>query len=292
MNPEQPTLSQSPSFWLLLRWEFVKLLRRRRTYLGFLGFLVIEILLIALLQREDVAIVLKNQMLAAGFTFDANFSGPTVAHFLLGYTISTLGALYMALVAGDLVAREVEDGTMRMLLCQPVSRNRILGVKLLTALAYSSALTIFIATSSLAIGIAWIGPGRLFVHNPLERVIVSHPFSQGVSIYLFEALPLLTLAMWTVAVLAFSLSCLKIKPVVATVAALSIVFIDNLLRGIPFFENIRHFFLTNYMASWIRVYLEHPPTTTILLNYAFLLLLNAGLVAAAFWIFNRRDLKP
>ena len=36
-----------------------------------------------------------------------------------------LGGLFLALVSGDVVSKEVEDGTMRMMLCLPASRWRI-----------------------------------------------------------------------------------------------------------------------------------------------------------------------
>jgi ABC-2 type transport system permease protein len=279
--------------WLnQLWWELAKLLRRRRTYLGFAAFLVFEIALLVLLQREDVVSVLRRQVLKAGYTFQENFSGPTVAHFILGYTISVIGSLYVALVCGDVVAKEVEDGTMRMLLCQPVSRRRILGVKLAVCLVYATALTVFIAVSALLLGLAAVGRGQLFVFNMKENIVESHAFAEGLRIYLFEAMPLLAVSMWTVAVLAFALSCLRIKPVAATVGALSVIFIDEMLRGISFFENVRHFFLTNRMASWVRVYRQPMRWGQVCEDYALLLALDVIVIVIGFWVFSRRDLKP
>ena len=48
---------------------------------------------------------------------------------MLRTTVLLIGTLFVALVAGDIVAKEVEDGTLRVLPCQPISRLRVLTVK-------------------------------------------------------------------------------------------------------------------------------------------------------------------
>ncbi len=60
-----------------------------------------------------------------GFGFEQYFSGLTLGLHDAVWTALLLGGLFLALVAGDVVSKEVEEGTMRMMLCRPVSRWRI-----------------------------------------------------------------------------------------------------------------------------------------------------------------------
>ncbi len=71
-----------------------------------------------------------------------------------------LEALFLALVAGDVVSKEVEDGTLRMMLCRPISRTRILTVKVIVSLLYTIVLTFFVGLTALAVGIDEQRPGR------------------------------------------------------------------------------------------------------------------------------------
>src|SRR5436309_3424680 len=89
-----------------------------------------------------------------GFIFEQYFSGLTLALFILMTTTFLLGGLYLALVSGDVVSKEVEEGTLRMMLCRPISRARIIALKYLACVIYTFALFTFIALSALAAGFA------------------------------------------------------------------------------------------------------------------------------------------
>src|SRR5215218_266157 len=109
-------------FYLQLRGELVKLFARKRTYIGFGAYIVLEIIILALFQIPKVRRTFPGRAIAQlGGAFDEYFSGQTLALIMLLATF-TLTMLYLALVGGDVVAKEVEEGTMRMALCRPVSR--------------------------------------------------------------------------------------------------------------------------------------------------------------------------
>lgn len=274
------------------RWELFKLFSRQRTYLGFAGFLAFEILLVILMQRDDVRELIRRNIVKAGYTFDANFTGPTVAQFILGSTLTVLGALYLALVAGDIVSKEIEDGTMRMVLSHSVTRWRVLLVKILTCAVYTVVLTVFIAITSLAIGLAFEGPGNLFIFNAEESVAVSYAFQDGMMVYFFGALPLLIVSNLTVSAIAFMLSCLDIKPAAATIATLAFFLSDHILRSIPFLASIRHWFLTTRVASWVHIYDERVPWSQLAENYTTLAIVDLLAIGIGWWFFRRRNVKP
>ena len=137
-----------------LGFELLKLFARKRTYFGFVAFLGIEVLILLLLQLPRARQMLTRSMVQHGLDFSHYFSGLTLAYVMITNTIFVLGSLYVALVCGDIVSKEVEDGTMRMVLSRPVSRVRILLLKYAACVIYTWSLTLFIVVSSLLLGIA------------------------------------------------------------------------------------------------------------------------------------------
>src|SRR5579862_1852177 len=101
-------------FFLQLRGELWKLFARKRTYLGFGVFFGLEIIILLLFQLPKVQRSWRQLLENAGYGFEQYFSGITLAFQIVLGTTTLLGGLYLALVAGDIVAKEVEDGTLRM----------------------------------------------------------------------------------------------------------------------------------------------------------------------------------
>lgn len=273
-----------------LRGELRKLFARKRTYIGFGAFLAVEILVLVLFQLPKVQRAYRVMIERAGYGFEEYFSGLTLAFIILASTIGLLGPLYLALVAGDVVSKEVEEGTMRMMLCRPVSRLRLLGVKYLACVIYTFALLFFIGLTALAVGVARQGYGGMFVFAPLEGVFALYEKEPGLVRYL-ASLPLLALSLLAVTSLGFALSCFNMKPAAATITTLSYVMVDFIFKGIPYFESLKPWFLTTHMATWTNVFRPHIPWPQIVEDYAYLLAVNLTLAVIAVVNFHRRDFK-
>lgn len=277
-------------FLLQLSGELRKLFARKRTYIGFAAFFCMELLVLGLLQLPRVQGAFRRVIEGSGYGFEEYFSGLTLAFQILSYTIFFLGALYLSLVAGDVVSKEVEDGTMRMILCRPVSRVRLLLVKYLACVIYTFALIAFIAITALVAGLLRQGIGGFFVFAPLEKLFALYSFGPGLVRYLC-AIPLLSLSLLSVTSLAFLLSCCNMKPAAATIVTLSIFFVDMIFRAIPWFESIRHWFVTAHMSTWLNVFQPNLPVLQMVQDYAYLLALDATFVIAGLAIFHGRDFK-
>ncbi len=146
----------------LTQWraEMWKLFARKRTYLGFGAFVVLELLIYSFLNRDSGQNWLRNMIQRGGETFEHYFSGLTLGYMVLRLAVFLLGGIYITLVAGDVVAKESEDGNLRLILARPVSRLRLLTVKFLSCLVYTVALIQFIAWTALLLGILLRGWGR------------------------------------------------------------------------------------------------------------------------------------
>lgn len=270
--------------------ELLKLFARKRTYIGFGAFLGVELLMLFLLNLERVRRGIARVIEEAGYPAEAYLSGLTLAFLVLLSSVFLLGSLYLALVAGDVVGKEVEDGTLRMMLCRPVSRSRILVLKLGAVLVYSLALTWFVASTALVVGLLHSGAGGLFVFVPMEKVFALYDFGPGLARYTL-GVALLSVSLLTIPAIGFFLSCLDMKPAAATIGTLSFLFMDSILRNIPFFESLKPWFVTAHMAAWVHVFEFRVPWERMAEDYAWLLALNATLVVLAHAVFQQRDFK-
>jgi ABC-2 type transport system permease protein len=270
--------------------ELLKLFARKRTYLGFAAFLAVETLILLLLQLPKSQRMFTRSMVQHGLDFSHYFSGLTLAYVMMTNTVFVLGSLYLALVCGDIVSKEVEDGTMRMMLSRPISRIRVLLLKYLTCVVYTWILTVFIVASSLTLGIIDRGMGGLIIIAPWEHLFAFYESGPGLERFAL-ATGLLCFMMLTLSNLGFMFSCFNMKPASATVLTLSLFLFDTIVRNVPYFENIQTYFLTHHMAMWTQAF---QPTISWGKLFHSLLYLGAFdlvflLIGGAY--FCRRDFK-
>lgn len=271
--------------------ELHKLFARKRTYIGFGAFLLLQAAILALLQHPRAKAELRGVLERQGVAFDEYYQGLTMAVAIIVFTFTLLGALYVALVAGDIVAKEVEDGTMRMMLARPSSRLRLLMVKAAAVAIYTVLLVWFLAGSALVI--AWLYRGRLgglVIFIPEEDIFSVFAQGEGLMRYA-RAVAFLSFSTLSIAAMAFMFSCFNMKPAAATILTLSVFFIDFVLRTLPYFMSIRHYFLTYHFGMWVRTFAvpepwPHITESVIVLTVAIGTFLTIGITR-----FCTRDLK-
>lgn len=277
-------------FGLQFRNELLKLFARKRTYIGFGVFLLTEILLLLLASLPVVQRSMVRTIERSGYIPDEFLSGPTLALQVVVWSIFLLGSLYLAMVSGDLVAKESEDGTLRMTLCRPVSRLRVLTLKALAGAVYTLTLVAFVTLGALAVGVLHSGTGNLFVFIPTEGLVSFFDSDTGMRRY-FLAIPFLALSLMTISAIGFFFSCMNIKPAAATVLTLSVFLVDMILKNVPYFEDIQQWFITSRMNAWSRVFEYTPPWEMMTVDYLWLIAVNSSLFIAGWAIFERRDFK-
>lgn len=268
----------------------MKLFARKRTYIGFAAFLLLEAVILFMLNRPHPREQFRRLIEQNGYAFEQYFSGLTLGLQMLMWTTFLIGALYLALVSGDVMSKEVEEGTLRMMLCRPVSRARIVALKYISCVIYTFALIAFIGISAMAAGVLYQGLGGLFVFAPFEKIFALHEMRPGLERYSM-ALPLLALSLTTVSSLGFMLSCFNMKPAAATIVTLSLIFLDSIFRNIPYFESYQPYFLTTHMAGWQQAFVATVPWWRLVEDYAYLFALDATFVAIALVAFQQRDFK-
>jgi ABC-2 type transport system permease protein len=271
--------------------ELLKLFARKRTYIGFGAFILLEIALLITFRLRGGERWFEKLISGQGRAFEHYYSALTLALIVLGFSVLILGALYIALVSGDIVAKENEDGHYRLLLARPVARLRLLFLKYLTCLCYTVVLIQFIAWSAFLLGMTVRGwGGGFFAWVPEAGIMTFYEWVPGLKRFALGAL-FLSFSMTTVASVAFFLSCLPIKPAAATIGALSYVLIDMILRNMELMESYKHLLLTAHMANWARILADPIPWAVILRSYTVLAAVSLSLFIVGAALFESRDLK-
>lgn len=282
--------------FLRITWsELYRMVARKRTWIGFVAFIVLDILLVFLLNLPKAQKWFGRSMEKSGVLFENYFSGLTVGFVILLGVGFLLCTTYLALVSGDVVAKESEDGNLRLLLARPVSRFQFLLSKFVAVQIYTVVLLLFFGltcyiTASIVRG--WTGGFFIFLRTPPHPVAIfeAYEFKEGIWRY-FGGVLALGLAFTTVSSIGFMLSCFRIKPAAATIICISIVVADSVLRLLPFLEDYRHWFLSYNIERWLYVMKRPIPWSELINNYAFLFGMSAVFFIVGWINFERRDLK-
>ncbi|MEM9790332.1 MAG: ABC transporter permease subunit [Planctomycetota bacterium] len=275
----------------LFAHEMRKLVARKRSWIGFAAFFALQIAILALLQlpkpKREIGRLLEQNALG----FEDHYMGMTLAIVIIAFTFTLLGALYVALVGGDIVAKEVEEGTMRMILSRPIRRIELLGVKFAAVCVYTFALVVFLGVVALLFASAYRGGlGKLFIFLPDEGLFASYDTWEGLWRYA-RSMVCLAYGTLTVAAVAFMFSCFPMKPVSATVLTLSLFVADVILRNLPYFRSIQEWFISHHIGFWVRTYHEYPPWHEIAVSIGVIAAVSATAFAIGTAVFCTRDLK-
>ncbi|MBB6428536.1 ABC transporter permease subunit [Algisphaera agarilytica] len=271
--------------------ELFKLFARKRTYIGFGAFVVLQVMILALLQHPRAKASIAELLEQNGLGFDDHYMGLTLAIVVIAFSFTFLGGLYVALIAGDIVAKEVEDGTMRMILSRPIGRVRLLMIKFAACVLYTLVLVCFLGVTALCCASLYRGGlGKLFIFFPDEELFAFYDAGEGLWRYT-RSIACLSFATLTIAAMGFMFSCFKMKPAAATILTLSVFFVDVVLMNLPYFAELRHLFMSYHIGFWVRTYHAYPPWHEIVQSVAWLVGLMSTFVVVGVTHFAGRDLK-
>jgi hypothetical protein len=164
-----------------LRGELRKLFARPRTWMGYGAFLVMEAVILFVYKLDKVQKYNKGIVERNGLEFSTYYSSLTITFTIMLLSMFVLGSVYFALVAGDIVAKENEDGNLRLVFARPISRLRLLLVKYAAICLYTFSFVFFVGISGYLMAVAAIGwQGGLFVMEPKMKVFAAFPeWSEG-----------------------------------------------------------------------------------------------------------------
>ncbi len=278
-------------FYHHLRNELWKLFGKKRTYIGFGAFLLAQNAMLLLFRFTHWRNQVERLLAGNGYLAQEYISALTVALVMLVPQILLLLPLYAALVGGDLVAKEAEDGTLRMILSRPISRFRLLFVKWLAGVIFAVVLVLVLGATALGFARLWFPWSGMFVFNSWPESIFSvMSAGEGARLYLLSHL-LMAFNASVIVGLAFMFSCFNMKPAAATILALSFLFINMVLEHIPFLEPYQEWFLLYHFRAWLLTYADPIPWPRIIGSVSILLAFNLTTFLIGAAGFQARDIK-
>lgn len=276
-------------FLLQLRNELWKLFGKKRTYIGFTMFLLAQNAIIVLHRFTNATHFMVRLLEGNGFDPKKYISVLTISSLMVTVMAFTLLPLYSALVGGDMVAKEAEDGTLRMILSRPVTRLRLLALKWVAGVIFSFLLVMSLGVFGLLFTSFWFPWGSFCAVPPFLIFGVYEP-GAGLELYILALLCMVPKAI-TVLTMAFMLSCFNMKPAAATVLALSVFFISKIMQDLPFFVDYHTYFITYDMDIWREAITERIAWWRIGESFSFLAGYNLTFFIIGATVFQMRDIK-
>jgi ABC-2 type transport system permease protein len=263
--------------WFVYRWELLKLGAQKRTFLGLGAAVLVPIaFVLALIFKSggpsDVPLgrYLRESGLATPFV---------VLEFMSIWGLP----LITALVAGDIVASESHNSTLKTILTRSRDRGEVFAGKLLAVFTYTLAAVVLMAAVGLAAATGEWG-WRPLVSLSGPRVAAGHSF-----VLLLATLGIYLLALLGIAAFGLLISTATRNSAAAVVSTLMFALLMQLLGALPGTESIRPYLLSDQFLAWhslLRVPIDWAP-----INHA--LWLDALYIAvpafAAYLVFLRRD---
>lgn len=275
----EATRSRRPSTLTAYRWELRKLLSQKRTYMG-LGLAVILPLIFVVVQN-----LRQHQGHGGDSIFAAQItqSGLATPVLMLLFESVFMLPLIASLVAGDIVATEDGNGTLKTILTRSVDRGQLFGAKVLAALTYGTVAVLLSAIVATIGGVASWGFNQI---TTFSGSVVSA--SEGL-LLVFAANACYLIPLLTVVCIGVLLSTATRNSTAAVVGTVGITILLFIIASIPGLEGIKPYLLTEQYENWHGL-LRTPTDWAPIWHSLWVCGLYAvPALAAAYLVFLRRD---
>jgi len=265
-----------------LRWEVRKLAAQRRTYLGLGAAAAAPVLLAAAIELHPPSPTDSGIPFFLRFAVESGFAVPLLT---LLFSALFLFPLVTALVAGDIVASEDHNRTLKTILTRSTSRSAIFAAKVVSAFGY-------VLAAVAAMGVAGTLAGGItsgFDPLPTFSTVISPPRALALVVgsFLVYAVPVLALA--AVGIL---LSTVSRNSAAAVVGTLMFALIEQLTQIVPVLDApaAQRWMLTAQLDAWETLF-RTPLDWSPIVHAAYVSLVYAAASLAVAWIhFIRRDI--
>jgi ABC-2 type transport system permease protein len=259
------------------KWEVLKLLAQKRTYLGLGAAMLVPLAFVIVLTIQHGG---PNDIPLGRYLRETGLATPFVVLFFMSIWAFPL---IVALVAGDVVAAESHNGTLKTILTRSRNRGEIYVAKVLATFTYT-LLVIFAmgAVGLIAASIAW-GFNDL---TSLSGTAV--PAWHGLGL-LAASLALYAWPMAGIAAFGLLLSTITRNSAAAVVGTLMWALLMQLLGVLPGTEAVRPYLLGTQFEAW-HGFLRIPADWSPVIRAVWVCALYIALpLASAYVVFLRRD---
>jgi ABC-2 type transport system permease protein len=277
--PREEFHFKRPATLTVYRWELRKLISQKRTYLG-LGLAVILPLIFVIVQSLQHR---RDRGAENIFASQITHSGLATPVLMLLFLSVFMLPLIASLVAGDIVAAEDGNGTLKTVLTRSVDRGQVFAAKALAAMTYATIAVFLSAAVATAAGVAAWGFNSVTTYS---GTVVS---AQEGLLLVFASNAVYLIPLFAVASLGVLLSTVTRNSAAAVVGAVGLTILLFIIAQIPGLEGIRPYLLTEQYENWHGL-LRTPTNWAPIAHSAWVCALYAvPALIAGYLVFLRRD---
>ena len=209
-------------------------------------------------------------------------------------TFIVLMPIVVATLAGDCVAGEMQEGSLKLYVSRPRSRSRIILSKFFAVYLATLLYCLYFAVLNIAIGVLVlnISPTQLVMLT--DRVFGTDVVIMGVRgalLRYFAATVYFSFSLTALGAITLFFSTVFNRMSAATVTVISFYFVSYVIAALPFSESIRPYRLSEIMNNSFLLWLSPLPVNKLLVNLSTLSLYTVGFLLLATLMFNYKDLK-
>ena len=233
----------------LILIELFKIVKRPRTYIGFLAiFLTVGAMQLAMYYEGEELISIAIQNLENDFRLEGKIINTNLMTYILLNSLIIHIPILICLVTGDSLAGEASSGTLRLILQRPYTRTQIYLAKAFSGYIYTISLIVFLAIMTYVLGYFLFGSGDLIVLRRGVTVISSDDVVWRFCLaFCSGALSMLVVASLSMMISSFVNNA--IGPIVGTISiiiGLNIIF----TLGAPLFKDLIPYIFTSHFIKW------------------------------------------
>jgi len=233
----------------VIRVELSKLLRSRRTWVTITVIDALPTLVAVLLATTDAG---PRPGTGPAFLSAVLTDGTLYPLAAIAMVLPLFLPAAIAVTAGDAIAGEAQQGTLRYVLVRPVGRTRLLLAKLVSVMAFALLALLVVAATAYVLGSVLLGHG-----SPGQATTTFSGTSLSSSQLAWRtglALLYALLSMLGVASVALFLSTIVRSPLAATMGALALLIGSSLLLTLDAADVLRPYLVTRYWLSFVDLF--------------------------------------
>jgi ABC-2 type transport system permease protein len=233
----------------MIRVELSKMLRSRRTWVTIAIIDALPTLVAVLLSVTDLG---PRPGTGPAFLSAVLADGALYPLAAIAIVLPLFLPAAVAITAGETIAGEAQQGTLRYVLIRPVGRTHLLVAKLVSVMAFVLVTLMVVAATSYVLGIVLLG------HQQAGVATTTFSGTQLTTSQLVVrtglALAYALLSMLGVAAVALFLSTLVRSPLAAAMGTLALLIGSTLLLTLDAAHGLRPFLVTRYWLSFVDLF--------------------------------------
>ena len=232
----------------LIGVELHQLVRSRRTWVTILLIDLLPTIVAVLLALTDIG---PRPGSGPAFLSAVLTDGTLFPLAAMAIVLPLFLPIAVAIQAGDAIAGEAQQGTLRYLLVRPVGRTRLLLAKLVSVMAFVLLTLVIVAATAYVVGVLLLGNGDIGQTTTVSGTALSQQQLIGRT---FLALCYALLCMLGVAAIALFLSTVVDSPLGAAMGTMAVLVASTLLLTLDAADSIAAYLPTRYWLAFVDLF--------------------------------------